>query len=72
MALEGGDGYVMLKGTPLIIKPEAAQTAPDVLKNAITSVSAIAPQTDGRIVRLDVAADASGAEQPCPPAQKKR
>lgn len=73
IALQGGDGYEMLKGAPLVIKPDAAQKAPDILKNAITSVAAIAPQTDGRIVRLDQAANASGAGQPCPPApQKKR
>ncbi|MBV9210050.1 MAG: 5'-nucleotidase C-terminal domain-containing protein [Acidobacteria bacterium] len=72
MAIEGGDGYEMLKSMPLIIKPEAAQKAPDVLKNAITSVASIAPQTDGRVTRLDVATDGGGAEQPCPPAQKNK
>lgn len=71
VALQGGDGYEMLKSMPLIIKPDAAQKAPDILKKAITGVSSIAPQTDGRIVRLDVAAGA-GAEQPCPPVQKKK
>ncbi len=71
VALSGGDGYDMFKGAPLLIKPDEAQKAPDILKNAITRVSAIAPQVDGRIKRLDTAA-ASGTPQPCVPAPKKK
>jgi 5'-nucleotidase len=71
VALDGGDGYDMFKGARVLLKPEEAQKAPDVLKNAITGVASVAPQVDGRIVRLDVAA-APGTLEPCVPAPKKK
>jgi 5'-nucleotidase len=61
---EGGDGYAMFK--PLIpMNKSDAPTVPDVLRNAITSGSPIAPKVDGRIERVD----AKGSEQkdPCAP-----
>ncbi|MBV9960158.1 MAG: bifunctional metallophosphatase/5'-nucleotidase [Acidobacteria bacterium] len=70
IALQGGDGYEVLKGARQLLKPEAAQKAPDILKKAITSVSSIAPQTDGRIMRLDQAAGAG--DEPCTPAPDKK
>lgn len=63
LAVDGGDGYEMLKGAPFLIKPEEGQKAPDILKNAISSVDAISPQVDGRIKRLDQAS--GGDKQPC-------
>lgn len=72
VAMQGGDGYEVFKGARLLIKPEAAQKAPDILKKAITGVTSIAPQTDGRIVRLDQATNAAGTEQPCPVAPDKK
>jgi 5'-nucleotidase len=53
IAIDGGDGYTMFSGAKLLIKPEQGQTAPEVLRKAIASVKSIAPQTDGRIKRVD-------------------
>ncbi len=64
IALDGGDGFEMFKGSQVLLKPEEAQTAPNILKNAIRSVSSIAPVTDGRIKRLDQPGDA-GINKPC-------
>ena len=51
--VEGGDGYEVFKGAPLLITPAQAQFDSDVLQKAISSVRAIAPKVDGRIKRLD-------------------
>jgi 5'-nucleotidase len=53
VAVDAGDGYTMFSGAKLLIKPEQGQTAPEVLRRAIASVKSIAPQTDGRIKRVD-------------------
>jgi 5'-nucleotidase len=53
VALEGGDGYTMLKGSRVIIPPEQAPIDVDVVRKAITSVRSIAPKVEGRIKRLD-------------------
>lgn len=49
----GGDGYTMLRGMPYLIAPEAAQVDFAILSDAIAAKGTIAPQTDGRIRRLD-------------------
>ena len=54
VALDGGDGYAMFKGSPVIIPPERAPTDSDAVRKAI-AVRAIAPRVEGRIKRLDVA-----------------
>jgi len=54
LAVDGGDGYSMFKGSAVIIPPEKAPVGVDVVKKAITA-RAIAPKVEGRIKRLDVA-----------------
>jgi 5'-nucleotidase / UDP-sugar diphosphatase len=58
IALDGGDGYSMFKGSTVIIPPDRAPIDVDVVKKAI-AVKAIAPKVEGRIKRLDVAQRAS-------------
>jgi 5'-nucleotidase len=53
LAIEGGDDYNMFKGARLLIPKEQWQTDANVLRKAISAVMSIAPQTDGRIERLD-------------------
>jgi 5'-nucleotidase len=53
VALDGGDGYAMLKEARVLIPKEAAQFDSDVLRLAIAAKKVIAPKTDGRIKRLD-------------------
>lgn len=53
VAIDGGDGYAMLKGTRLLIPREQAQFDSDVLRASIAAKKTIAPKTDGRIKRLD-------------------
>lgn len=53
LAVDGGDDYKMLTGQRFLIKPEQGPKAPDVFRNAITAVKSIAPQTDGRLKRVD-------------------
>lgn len=52
----GGDGYTTLKGATVLNQATAAK-APDVLREAITGQTSIAPRTDGRIERVDQAAE---------------
>src|SRR5215212_3921664 len=54
IALDGGDGYAMFKGSSVIIPPERAPVDSEVVRKAI-SIRAIAPKVEGRIKRLDVA-----------------
>src|SRR5689334_1250118 len=54
IALDGGDGYSMFKGSPVIIPPERAPIDVDAVRKAI-GVRPIAPKVEGRIKRLDVA-----------------
>src|SRR5688572_2204495 len=53
VALDGGDGYAMLKGATVIIPPERAPLDSDVLRRAISAARTIAPKVEGRIKRLD-------------------
>ena len=53
IALDGGDGYAMLKTARVLIPRERAQFDSDVLQAAIVAQKVIAPKTDGRIKRLD-------------------
>lgn len=53
LALDGGDGYTVLKGAPVITPPESAPIDSDALKRLITSAKTIAPRVEGRIKRLD-------------------
>lgn len=53
LAVDGGDGYEMLKGARLLISPEQAQSDYEILRRAIASAKSIAPKIDGRIKRLD-------------------
>ena len=54
LALEGGDGYTMFKGSTILIPPDRGPVDSDVLKTAISSRRSIAPKVEGRIKRLDV------------------
>jgi len=53
VAIDGGDGYEMLKSARVLIPRERAQFDSDILQAAITAKKTIAPKTDGRIKRLD-------------------
>lgn len=59
LAVEGGDGYEMLRNATRLIGPEQGPIESDVLLRAISGVRAIAPRTDGRIKRIDAAKDAN-------------
>jgi 5'-nucleotidase len=52
IALEGGDGYSMFKGSPVITPPERAPVDVDAVIKAI-GTRPIAPKVEGRIKRLD-------------------
>ncbi len=53
IAIDGGDGYAMLKSARVLIPRERGQFDSDILRQAIASRKVIAPRTDGRIKRLD-------------------
>ncbi|MFN2493298.1 MAG: bifunctional UDP-sugar hydrolase/5'-nucleotidase [Pyrinomonadaceae bacterium] len=53
VAIDGGDGYAMLKDARLLITRQQAKFDSDVLQSAIALRKRIAPKTDGRIERLD-------------------
>jgi 5'-nucleotidase len=53
VAIDGGDGYAMLKGTRVLIPRERAQFDSEILQNAIIARKVIAPKVEGRIKRLD-------------------
>jgi 5'-nucleotidase / UDP-sugar diphosphatase len=55
VALDGGDGYDVFKGSPVIIPPERAPLDFEALRRAISSMKTIAPKLEGRIKRLDKA-----------------
>ena len=59
---EGGDQYAVLKGHANLMKVKL--TDGEVLRRAIAAAGTIAPQTEGRIRRLDKPAEV----QPCKPA----
>ena len=54
IALDGGDGYSMFKGSPVIIPPDRAPIDVDAVRKAL-GTRAIAPKVEGRIKRLDTA-----------------
>ena len=53
IALDGGDGYTMFKGAPVILAPDRAPIDSEALKRMFVSGKAIAPKVEGRIKRLD-------------------
>jgi 2',3'-cyclic-nucleotide 2'-phosphodiesterase (5'-nucleotidase family) len=53
LALDGGDGYSMFKGAPIMIPMERAPIDADVLIRTIAAAKGIAPKVEGRIKRLD-------------------
>lgn len=55
VALDGGDGYTIFKGAPVVLPPEKAPVDVDVVKAAIATGRPIAPKVQGRIKRLDTA-----------------
>ncbi|HEX2269288.1 MAG TPA: 5'-nucleotidase C-terminal domain-containing protein, partial [Pyrinomonadaceae bacterium] len=59
LALDGGDGYTVLKGSRVITPPESAPIDSDALKRMITTAKTVAPRVEGRIKRLDTARKSS-------------
>jgi 5'-nucleotidase len=57
IALDGGDGYAMFKGAPVIIPPDRAPIDSEAVRRAIAA-RPIAPKVEGRIKRLDVTQNA--------------
>jgi 5'-nucleotidase len=55
LALDGGDGYSMFKGSPVVLPPDRAPIDSDALKRMFVSGRPIAPKVEGRIKRLDAA-----------------
>ena len=53
VAIDGGDGYEMLKSTRVLIPREQGRFDSDVLQSAIIARKVIAPKVEGRIKRLD-------------------
>lgn len=53
LALDGGDGYSMFKGSTVVLPPEKAPLDSEAVQRAISTVRAIAPKVEGRIKRLD-------------------
>ncbi len=53
VALDGGDGYEMLKQGRVLIPREQGKFDSDVLRAAIIARRTIAPKVEGRIIRLD-------------------
>lgn len=55
LAVDGGDGYAMLKGLPVLLGPERAPLDSDALQRTIVTTKIISPRVEGRIRRLDEA-----------------
>jgi 5'-nucleotidase len=55
IALDGGDGYTMFKGAPVVLSPDRAPLDSEALKRMFVAGRAIAPKVEGRIKRLDAA-----------------
>ncbi len=49
----GGDGYEMFRGARYLIEEEGAQIDANIVMEAVKTAREIAPQTEGRIRRLD-------------------
>jgi len=56
LAIDGGDGYSVLKGAPVITPPEKLPLDSDVFQRLITLQKVVRPRVEGRITRLDKAA----------------
>src|SRR5262249_23417635 len=61
VAVDGGDGYAMLKGSKVILSPEQAPLDSEVLQRAISTAGSMAPAVEGRIKRLDMVKKADSA-----------
>jgi len=59
IALDGGDGYTMFKGAPVLLSPDSAPVDSDALKRMFVGGKAVAPKVEGRITRLDTVKAAS-------------
>jgi 5'-nucleotidase len=59
LALDGGDGYAMFKGSPVIIPSERAPIDVDAVRKTLGK-RVIAPKVEGRIKRLDVVQKSGG------------
>ncbi len=53
IAQDGGDGYEMFKGAPILLAPERAPLDSEVLTREIRTMWRVAPKVEGRIKRLD-------------------
>lgn len=51
--LDGGDSYTMFRGARVLVRPEEGPLGANVVLAALAAAGEIAPQTDGRIQRLD-------------------
>ena len=67
----GGAQYTMFKGARTLTKPGEVQTDTNLLMKAISSVESIAPQTDGRIERLNQPAKDTQNDCNLAPVEKK-
>jgi 5'-nucleotidase / UDP-sugar diphosphatase len=56
LAVDGGDGYSVLKGAPVITPPEKLPLDSDVFQRLIRVQKLVRPRVEGRIIRLDKAA----------------
>jgi 5'-nucleotidase len=61
---EGGDQYAMLKGSRNLLKTKLTDSG--VLRRAVEQAKTIAPQTDGRIRRLDKPSESKPCAAPAP------
>ncbi|HSE83946.1 MAG TPA: 5'-nucleotidase C-terminal domain-containing protein [Thermodesulfobacteriota bacterium] len=51
--INGGDAYTMFRDVRYLVTPEEGQVEPAVIMNAISTAQTIAPQTNGRIKRIN-------------------
>ena len=56
LAVDGGDGYSVFKGAPVITPPEKLPLDSDVFQRMIRVQKLVRPRVEGRITRLDKAA----------------
>ena len=59
IALDGGDGYTMFKGAPVLVSPDKAPIDSEALRRMFVAGKAISPKVEGRIKRLDTAQKAA-------------
>jgi 5'-nucleotidase len=53
IALDGGDGYTMFKGAPVVLPADRAPIDSEALRRMFVGGKAVAPKVEGRIKRLD-------------------